>query len=142
MRAFTAKDADFLEEARLKDFPDCWKKEDIIKALASGELFGFIEEVNGETAAAVIFERSYENADLEDIYVAEKFRKCGVAYGLLQNAFKELFSAGVQKVFLEVREGNLPARALYEKAGFTPISVRKKYYGEENAVVYLKEIEL
>lgn len=142
MRAFTAADADFLEKARQKDFPDCWKKDDIINCLIKGDLFGFAEEEKGETIAAVLFEKSYENADLEDIYVAENFRKQGKGFSLLQNSFKELLSMGVQKVFLEVREGNMPARALYEKAGFSPVSVRKKYYGEENAVVYVKEIAL
>jgi len=45
-------------------------------------------------------------------------------------------------VFLEVRESNAPARALYGRAGFVSIAVRKKYYGDgEDAVVMVKTRE-
>ena len=47
---------------------------------------------------------------------------------------------GVNKIFLEVREKNAPAISLYIKNGFVKISERKNYYGDENAVVYIKEI--
>ncbi len=140
MRSLTAADADFFERARLSDFPDCWKKEDIISALNSGALFGFVLEENGEVYAAAIYEKSFDTADLEDIYVSPEKRRTGAGLSLLTDSFRELASLGVKKIFLEVREGNAPARALYEKAGFEILSVRKRYYGEENAVVYIKEL--
>jgi ribosomal-protein-alanine N-acetyltransferase len=45
---------------------------------------------------------------------------------------------GAQKIVLEVRESNLPARALYEKAGFVESGSRSGYYRdpEENAICY------
>jgi len=140
MRSFTVADAEFFERARLSDFPDCWKKEDIISALKSGALFGFVKEENGEISAAAIYEKSFDSADLEDIYVSPEKRRTGEGLSLLTASFGELTALGVKKIFLEGREGNAPARALYEKAGFKGRSVRKKYYGEENAVVYIKEL--
>ena len=34
----------------------------------------------------------------------------------------------VSRIFLEVAENNIPARRLYEKAGFSEIGRRKNYY--------------
>ena len=52
---------------------------------------------------------------------------------------KECAARELKKLFLEVRESNLPAISLYEKYGFIKISQRKKYYKDgENADVMLK----
>jgi ribosomal-protein-alanine N-acetyltransferase len=52
----------------------------------------------------------------------------------------------ISTVFLEVRESNLPARALYEQIGFEALAVRKDYYpakdGREHAVVMKKNLAL
>ena len=40
---------------------------------------------------------------------------------------------GAAKIFLEVRSANVPARSLYEKHGFVQISVRRGYYGDDDA---------
>jgi ribosomal-protein-alanine N-acetyltransferase len=42
----------------------------------------------------------------------------------------------INKIFLEVRESNLPARKLYEGVGFKKMGIRKNYYQTENAVNY------
>ena len=45
-----------------------------------------------------------------------------------------------KKIWLEVKESNLPAQNLYAKCGFEKKYVRKKYYSDgENAVVMVKE---
>ncbi|MGL4957504.1 MAG: ribosomal protein S18-alanine N-acetyltransferase, partial [Plesiomonas sp.] len=45
----------------------------------------------------------------------------------------------VLTLWLEVRESNLRARALYEREGFNEVTVRRNYYpcaqGRENAVI-------
>lgn len=42
-----------------------------------------------------------------------------------------------KKIWLEVKEGNSPARKLYEGLGFKEIYTRKKYYSNgENAIIY------
>jgi cellulose biosynthesis protein BcsQ len=58
-----------------------------------------------------------------------------------KNCLKELKNQGIEKIFLEVRKSNIPAKSLYEKIGYKEISVRKKYYSDgEDAVVMAKEI--
>ena len=38
-------------------------------------------------------------------------------------------------MMLEVRESNISAIKLYEKVGFEEINRRKKYYGNEDAII-------
>ena len=48
--------------------------------------------------------------------------------------------ANCEFITLEVRESNLGAISLYEKAGFEKVGVRKNFYSHptENAVLYTK----
>jgi ribosomal protein S18 acetylase RimI-like enzyme len=50
-----------------------------------------------------------------------------------------------QKIFLEVRAGNEPAIALYERMGYQRVGIRKAYYPihegqREDALVMMKEL--
>jgi len=65
------------------------------------------------------------------------YRRQGIAQKLLAHTLINGLKSGGEKGFLEVREGNLPARSLYEKFGFENIGIRKKYYKDngENAVM-------
>lgn len=76
--------------------------------------------------------------ELENIVVAEDARRRGIGRQLLSALMARAREANSQFVFLEVRESNLPARALYEKAGFREAGRRKGYYTNppENAILY------
>jgi [ribosomal protein S18]-alanine N-acetyltransferase len=65
------------------------------------------------------------------------YRRQGIAQKLLAHTLLDGLQSGGEKGFLEVREGNLAARRLYEKFGFEDIGLRKKYYQDngENAVM-------
>ncbi len=72
--------------------------------------------------------------ELTTIAVAPAYRRQGIAAYLL----RELLAAwGEADVYLEVRQSNAPAIALYRKLGFTEAGVRKRFYTapEEDAVV-------
>ncbi|MBQ3076151.1 MAG: GNAT family N-acetyltransferase, partial [Clostridia bacterium] len=68
-------------------------------------------------------------------------RRKGFARALLEHFFAQGKAEGLEKTFLEVREGNTPARALYESLGFCKVSVRRCYYRDpvEDAVIYEKK---
>jgi [ribosomal protein S18]-alanine N-acetyltransferase len=75
--------------------------------------------------------------ELENIVVAETTRRQGVATRLLGEFVAHARAEHGSAVFLEVRESNLGARALYRKAGFTEMGLRKSYYSNppEDAIV-------
>ncbi len=80
-------------------------------------------------------------AEIENICVAGPHRGRGLGNALMDEMIRLADSNFAAKIFLEVRSGNLPARALYEKKEFRELSVRKGYYSDpaEDAVVMVLE---
>lgn len=68
-------------------------------------------------------------------------RRRGIAGALLAHALGEGRAAGAGLATLEVRRGNAPAIALYERAGFRTVHVRTQYYQDngEDALVMLRD---
>lgn len=78
--------------------------------------------------------------DVTNVAVLPEYRRKGLA-GQLIAEFERLLPIDAEDVFLEVRESNAPAIALYEKCGFERLSVRKNFYSSprENAIVMRKK---
>ena len=76
--------------------------------------------------------------EIENIAIAGPARRRGLGASLLGELLALARAQGAESVFLEVRESNRAARALYEKCSFTESGRRKKYYKdpEEDAVLY------
>ena len=55
---------------------------------------------------------------LNDLYVVDTARRCGVASQLLDAAAVAAREAGAARIMLETGRGNVPARALYRAAGW------------------------
>jgi len=66
--------------------------------------------------------------ELENIVVAEAARRRGVGEGLLRAFIAHARAGCGNRIFLEVRKSNQAARALYRKAGFEEVGLRKGYY--------------
>ncbi len=66
----------------------------------------------------------------------------GIARELLAHVLAAAAHAGCTLATLEVRAGNRPAIALYERAGFKTVHVRARYYqdDDEDALVMLKAL--
>ena len=69
-----------------------------------------------------------DEAEILSIAVAESHRGRGLSHNLLLTHLGHLAGRGVRTVFLEVEENNQPARRLYERAGFTVVGRRERYY--------------
>ena len=70
-----------------------------------------------------------------NIAVDPAYRRRGVARHLLGHALTSLPASEPLSVIIEVREGNTPARRFYSSLGFRQISMRRAYYGDEDAIV-------
>ena len=75
--------------------------------------------------AAQCVDREWE---LHYVVVAKKSRRRSLATLLLNQLVEHARSKNANAIFLEVRESNSGARALYRKMGFEEIDVRKSYY--------------
>jgi len=76
--------------------------------------------------------------EIENIAVAAGARRRGFASRLLSNFLDQARRESAHEVFLEVRESNAAARALYNKFGFVEAGRRKDYYRDprEDAIVF------
>jgi ribosomal-protein-alanine N-acetyltransferase len=78
--------------------------------------------------------------EIENIVVASPAQRRGLGERLVEELLGLARKHGVQAVFLEVRESNRAARALYSKSGFVESGRRESYYRnpEEDAILYKK----
>jgi ribosomal-protein-alanine acetyltransferase/tRNA threonylcarbamoyl adenosine modification protein YeaZ len=81
-------------------------------------------------------------ADIHTITVDKAFRRRGIGKSLLSQIESWAISRGAKQLMLEMRVGNTEAQPLYEKFGYSVISLRKNYYGKGvDALVMGKSIE-
>lgn len=69
-----------------------------------------------------------DEAEILSVAVAPERRGRGLARVLLDIHLRRLASLGIATVFLEVEEGNAPARRLYASARFREVGTRPGYY--------------
>ena len=69
-----------------------------------------------------------DEGELANLAVAPGDRRKGVASALLDAVLEDATSRGTTEIYLEVRESNAAARALYSARGFDEVGRRKGYY--------------
>jgi ribosomal-protein-alanine acetyltransferase len=79
-----------------------------------------------------------QECEIENLVVASDFRRRGWGSKLLERLIDVALRDGAAAFFLEVRESNLAARALYNRAGFEENGRRKQYYlePEEDGILF------
>ena len=133
-----------------------WKFEDILKIselekecfsdpwtyrMSSKLFYGVCAVEDGEIVGYACETVLFENAEVDNIAVAESCRRRGVGKKLLKKLETEAKERGARVILLEVRVSNAPAMTMYLKEGFKGIYVRPRYYPDgEDAVVMQKEL--
>jgi [ribosomal protein S18]-alanine N-acetyltransferase len=88
------------------------------------------------------FYRIIDEAELRNIAVDPAHYHQGVGSALVAEGRRRLLEAGAKRVFLEVRQSNKAALALYYSAGFGLHSQRKDYYHGPREDAYVLSMEL
>ena len=123
------------------NFSDGWNQNMLESAFLNGRFLAIAKRIEQRLVAVITISTTQFDADIEGIVVDSAFRNKGYAKELLVFSENHLKNLGVEKIFLEVRASNTPARNLYSQNGYNEISIRKKYYSDnEDAVVMAKEI--
>ena len=78
-----------------------------------------------------------DEGEILNLAVAPTGRRAGLGRALVRQILEALSARGVRQVFLEVRDSNAPARALYTAHGFKEVGRRREYYRRpvEDAIV-------
>lgn len=93
------------------------------------------EQREGHIAAFALGRVIADEGELLRIATPPQHRRQGLAGKALAAFLGKMREAGAVRCFLEVRSRNAPAISLYEKHGFKRVGLRRKYYGDDDAVV-------
>lgn len=88
--------------------------------------------------AFLVAHRVDEEWELQNIVVTEAVRRTGVGSRLLHEFAALAQAERARSLFLEVRQSNQGARALYRKLDFEEVGIRDGYYVNptEDAIIY------
>lgn len=100
-------------------------------------------EVRGEVAGYAIAWFVYDQGELGNVAVGEKWRRRGIGTALIEAVLERATKRGARELFLEVRRSNVSAQRLYHRLGFRQIGVRRNYYARpvEDALVMRHGLE-
>lgn len=121
-----------------------WTRGNFSDSLAGGHAAIVMQEEGALLGYAVLMPLPGE-AELLNITVAPEVRGSGLGRQLLDRVCKDAQAKGAERLFLEVRASNVPARALYARNGFTEVGLRRAYYalpegGREDAILMAKTL--
>jgi ribosomal-protein-alanine N-acetyltransferase len=75
---------------------------------------------------------SLDEAHITTVAVLPDYRRRKIGERMLVALFDRAARLGAEWLTLEVRASNLPAQRLYEKYGFRPAGIRRRYYSDNN----------
>lgn len=143
IRRSLPRDAEEIATLENEIFPDPWSDTDITSLISVEGSMCYTALSDGKVIGYLIGRQIPPEAEIYRIATAPSHRRRGVAYRLLDYSVKTERGRGLESLFLEVRERNLPARNLYTSYGFREIGVRKNYYKnpDDNAIIMLHSHE-
>lgn len=117
-------------------FADPWSTQDFRDCVASDAIF-LVGESTDSIAGYVVALDAADEGEILNLAVAPGGRRHGLGRALVQHVLDALASRGARQIYLEVRESNGSARALYAAQGFKEVGRRKQYYRRpvEDAIV-------
>lgn len=140
-RCIFAEEKDIARIAQMeKDyFSDNWSENSIRTQIENQRIIviKFGEEILGYC----IFMVAADEGEILRIAIDKKMRLGGLGKKLLTFTINQMNESGCNDVFLEVREGNEGAIALYKSIGFSEIGIRKGYYRDNGEDAKLFKLE-
>ncbi len=124
----TAGDAQGLADLYAEALPPGWPAHELAAACADANR-AVLKAANGaHLHGFLILQFAADEAEILAIAVAKDRRRLGNAASLLRGGIRACQSQFISCIYLEVAEGNTPARKLYEQFGFLAIGRRENYY--------------
>lgn len=135
------KSVQALADLEAKCFPDPWDAAAFAAALARPAFAAFGIPGAAGLAAYATFHFLGDEFEVLNIATDPEFRGQGLAGVLFAHVLQHTDKMGMNRGYLEVRAGNVPARRLYARHGFLAVGLRKRYYSDngEDAVVMVRE---
>lgn len=137
IREFTKEDLESINNIGLLIKEDFVNKNNIEEILNTDYRNLYVYDDNGIVKGFIEVESHFEIVDLVNIAVLSEFQREGIATMLINYV---VININADKILLEVRETNEKAINFYKKNNFNEINRRKKYYGNEDAIIMERSI--
>lgn len=146
IRDATLDDVDAVVAIEREAFADPWSVRSFRELVGRPEVVFEVAVAGAESGASLLgYAIVYvgdSDGDLANIATAASARRKGIGRRLLRHVLGSARGRGAHVIFLEVRESNQVARAMYESEGFTGVGRRARYYAHpvEDALILRKEL--
>ena len=140
IRHMKQEDLDIIAKMEAETFANPWSAEEILADLEGNPFYHYyVMEDNGKIIGYAALQAIFEQADLARIIIDPSCRKSRLGGQLLDYVIEQARKLECERVLLEVRPSNTPARALYASRGFAWIRTSEKYYsnGEDALILAL-----
>ena len=136
IRRMTLEDIPAVVEIEKACFSLPWREKSCEDSLSREDTVFLVCSDEGVTGYMGLY-LSFDEASVTNVAVSPEFRKKGYGEALVTAAKEFAKEAGVESIFLEVRQSNAPALSLYKKLGFEELGIRKKFYEHpvEDAII-------
>lgn len=138
IRKAEEKDLDAIVRLEEQCFVTPWSRESLSYDMMENSLSSYlVADRDGQPAGYVGIWSILDEGHINNVAVSPDCRRQGIGTLLIDALLQEGRKEGITSFTLEVRVGNLPARRLYEKAGFEEAGIRRGYYEDngEDAII-------
>lgn len=128
IREMTWDDLDQVVAIENENFSAPWTETGFFTYLMREDALFLVAEEDEEILGYCGVIMAVDEGDITNVSVKKEMQGQGIGTELLKKLIVQTGEKGVHTLFLEVRESNQPALALYEKQGFVRMGIRKNYY--------------
>ena len=132
-------------ELEKASFSDPWSEASFAAVLSEPAAFfaAAREAASRRVAGYVVAWFAADEGEIANLAVRQPTRRQGIGAALLDAALNEGRRRGAQSIYLEVRDSNAAARALYASRDFTEVGRRRNYYRRpvEDAVLLRRTVD-
>jgi ribosomal-protein-alanine N-acetyltransferase len=133
IRAAEAGDTPRLAQLHAACFARGWSEDEFAALVREATVTGHVAARDGEICGFILSRAAADEAEILTVAVDRRARGQGLGRRLIEPHLNALRACGVEGVFLEVEDGNLPAQRLYARAGFREVGRRGAYYAGADA---------
>ena len=139
IRACEKNDINQIVDLELNTLGTTLGYDSLLGYLDNSLIYCLVYENENEILGYISFSFDGEMLEIFNFCVKENYQRSGIGTKIMNYAFNMFTSKGLKSSILEVRESNKKAISFYEKLGYIQISIRKKYYSNnENALILQK----
>ena len=143
LRAACGADVGAVLEIEHAAFGDPWSRSAFVDLIGDPRVAFLIADVAGDVRGYVVAWYVLDEGEIGSLAVHGSARRQGIGARLLDGAIAAVRASDVDSLYLEVRDSNAAARALYASRGFAEVGRRREYYRrpKEDALVLRLDLE-